>query len=51
MGAMMILALLSLNFNSAVFNTSTSDFENKVYLTAFSLAQNLLEEIKVKSFD
>ncbi len=47
----MILAILSLNFNSAVLNTSTSDFENKLYLTAFSLAQNLLEEIKGKSFD
>ena len=51
MGAMMILAILSLNFNSTVLQTSTSDFENKVYLTAFSLAQNLLEEIKEKSFD
>ena len=51
MGAMMILAMLSLNFNSAVINTSTSDFENKVYLTAFSLSENLLEEIKEKSFD
>ena len=47
----MILAVITLNFNSAVIQTSSSDFENKVYLTAFSLAQNLLEEIKEKSFD
>ena len=51
MGAMMMLALLSLNFNSAVLNTNTSDFQNQVYLTSFSLAQNVLEEIKEKSFD
>lgn len=51
MGAMIMLALLSLNFNSAVMNTNTSEFENQVYLTSFSLAQNVLEEIKEKSFD
>ncbi len=50
-GAMIMLALLSLNFNSAVLSTNTSDFQNQVYLTSFSLAQNVLEEIKEKSFD
>ena len=48
---MVILALISLRFNSTVLNTSESQTENKVYLTAFSIADNLIEEIKGKSFD
>lgn len=48
---MVILALVSLRFNSTVLNTSDSQTENKVYLTAFSIADNLIEEIKGKSFD
>ncbi len=48
---MVILALISLRFNSAVLNTSDSQTENKIYLTAFSIADNLIEEIKGKSFD
>ena len=48
---MVILALLSVRFNSTVMSTSTSQTENKVYLTAFSIADNLIEEIKGKSFD
>ncbi|MHB1688554.1 MAG: hypothetical protein ACYCVH_14470 [Ignavibacteriaceae bacterium] len=51
MGAMIILSFISLRFNSAVLNTSTTDLQSKVSLTAFSLADNLLEEIKSKSFD
>ncbi|HUX59899.1 MAG: hypothetical protein ACYC49_10570 [Ignavibacteriaceae bacterium] len=50
-GAMIILSFISLSFNSAVLNTSTIDFQNKVSLTAISLADNMLEEIKSKSFD
>ena len=50
-GAMLLLALVSLNFNSTVLNTSTSDMESKIYLTAFSISDNLIEEIKQKSFD
>ena len=50
-GAMLILSFISLSFNSAVLNTSTIDFQNKVSLTAISLADNMLEEIKSKSFD
>ena len=50
-GAMIILSFISLSFNSAVLNTSTTDLHSKVALTAISLADNLLEEIKSKSFD
>ncbi len=48
---MVILALISLRFNSTALNTSDSQTENKVYLTAFSIADNIIEEIKGKSFD
>ena len=51
MGALIILALTSLNFNSSILQTSTTEVENKVALTAFSLADDLIEEIKGKSFD
>jgi hypothetical protein len=50
-GAMSILALLSLQFNSIVLENNTFEIENKVYLTAFSLADDLIEEIKQKAFD
>ncbi len=50
-GAMILLAIISLRFNSAVVTTSNTELENKVYLTSFSLADNLIEEIKGKSFD
>ncbi len=51
LGGMIILALISMRFNSSVMQTSSSDFENKVYMTSFSIADNLIEEIKSKSFD
>lgn len=51
MGGLVLLSLTSLRFNSAILETSTTDIENKVYLTAFSLADDLIEEIKTKSFD
>ncbi len=50
-GAMLLLAIVSLNFNSTVLDTSTSDMENQMYLTAFSISDNIIEEIKQKSFD
>lgn len=50
-GALIVLSLVSLNFNSAVLTNTTVEVENKVYLTAFSLADDLLEEIKQKAFD
>jgi len=50
-GAMLILALSFLNFNEAVLSNSTAEIENKVVLTAFSLADDLIEEIKVRAFD
>lgn len=51
MGSMLILSLTSMNFNSSVLENSTVQIENKVALTAFSLADDLIEEIKGKSFD
>lgn len=50
-GAIALLALVSLRFNSTVLETRTTEVENKVYLTAFSLADDLIEEIKQKAFD
>jgi hypothetical protein len=50
-GAMALLALISLRFNSTLLQNRTTEIENKVYLTAFSLADDLIEEIKQKAFD
>lgn len=50
-GAIAILAMISLRFNSTLLENRTSELENKIYLTAFSLADDLLEEIKQKAFD
>ncbi len=51
LGAMLVLAISSLNFNESVLNHSEIEIENKVILTAFSLADDLIEEIKVRAFD
>jgi hypothetical protein len=51
LGALLLLSLLSLQFNSSVLGNSTTEIEDKVYLTAFSLADDLIEEIKEKAFD
>jgi hypothetical protein len=51
MGGMIFLALVSLRFNSSLLENSTVEIENKVALTAFSLADDLIEEIKTRSFD
>jgi len=50
-GAMALLALVSLRFNTTLLQNRTTEIENKVYLTAFSLADDLIEEIKQKAFD
>jgi hypothetical protein len=50
-GALLLFSLVSLNFNSSVLSNTTVEVENKVYLTAFSLADDLIEEIKQKAFD
>ena len=50
-GALVILSLASIGFHSAALENSTLQIENKVALTAFSLADDLIEEIKVRSFD
>ena len=51
LGALLLLSLISLRFNSAVLENSTIETENKVYLTAFSLANDVVEEMKKKAFD
>ena len=50
-GAIALLALVSLRFNTTLLENRTTEIENKVYLTAFSLADDLIEEIKQKAFD
>ena len=50
-GAIALLALISLRFNTTLLENRTTEVENKVYLTAFSLADDLIEEIKQKAFD
>jgi len=50
-GAIAIFALVSVRFNSSVLQNLSVEVENKVYLTAFSLADDLIEEIKQKAFD
>jgi len=51
LGALIIFSLISLRFDSAVLQNVEVEVENKVYLTAFSLADDLLEEIKQRAFD
>lgn len=51
LGALLLFSLISLRFDSAVLENTGVEVENKVYLTAFSLADDLLEEIKQKAFD
>jgi len=51
LGALMIFSLISLRFDSSVLQNVEIEIENKVYLTAFSLADDLLEEIKQRAFD
>lgn len=50
-GAMALLALISLRFNATLLENRTVEIENKVYLTAFSLADDMIEQIKQKAFD
>jgi len=50
-GAIVLMALASLRFNTTLLQNRTTEIENKVYLTAFSLADDLIEEIKQKAFD
>jgi len=50
-GAIALLALISLRFDTTVLENKQTEVENKVYLTAFSLADDLIEEIKQKAFD
>lgn len=51
LGALILFSFISVNFNSTILENTTVETENKVYLTAFSLADDLIEEIKKKAFD
>ncbi len=51
MGALVIFSMISLNFNEVVMQNLTNEIDNKVFLTAFSLADDLIEEIKQRPFD
>lgn len=50
-GALVLLSLSSFRFNNSVLENSTAQIENKVSLTAFSLADDMIETIKQRSFD
>lgn len=50
-GALLIFSLISLRFDNSLLQNVEIEVENKVYLTAFSLADDLIEEIKQKAFD
>jgi hypothetical protein len=50
-GAIWLFALVSINFNSAVVRNISIEVENKSYLDAFSLADDMIEEIKQKTFE
>lgn len=50
-GAVWLFALVTINFNSSFVHNISIEVENKVYLTAFSLADDMIEEIKQKAFD
>lgn len=50
-GSIVLFSFVSYNFNSSVLQNLALEVENKVYLTAFSLADDMIEEIKQKAFD
>jgi len=50
-GALVIFSIVSMLFNSSYLQSSSIEIEDKVYLTAFSLADDLVEEMKQKAFD
>jgi len=50
-GAVWLFALVSINFNTTVVHNISIEVENKAYLDAFALADDLIEEIKQKAFD
>lgn len=50
-GSIALFSFISYNFNTAVLQNLSLEVENKVYLTAFSLADDMIEEIKQKAFD
>jgi len=50
-GAVWLFALVTINFNTTVVHNISIEVENKVYLDAFSLADDMIEEIKQKTFE
>lgn len=50
-GTLVIFSIISMLVNSSYLQSSSIEIEDKVYLTAFSLADDLVEEMKQKAFD
>lgn len=50
-GALTIFSFVTLGFNASLLENRTTETENKIYLTAFSLAHDLIKELKQKAFD
>lgn len=50
-GSIVLFSFISFNFNASVLQNLGLEVENKVYLTAFSLADDMIEEVKQKAFD
>lgn len=51
LAALMFFSLSTLNFNTAWLDNMTVELENKVILTAISLGDDMIEEIKARAFD
>jgi len=45
-GALLPVSFLSLRFKAAMLENSMVETENKIYLTAFPIVNNLIEKIK-----
>lgn len=50
-GALMLLSSVILSLNNAILGRGIMNYESEAILTATSLAQSLLEEVRTRSFD
>ncbi len=50
-GALMLLSSVILSLNNAILGRGIMNYESEASLTATSLAQSLLEEVRTRSFD
>jgi hypothetical protein len=51
MGAMMLIAQVSMNVNSSVLDNSELSYENQAIIDATVIAQTMVREVGAKSFD